>query len=88
VVTDKIELLVLFALGKLKVVGFSTAVMLGSAGDTVAVRVAIPTYRVLAPLPLTTVTVLDTFVATLANTFVEGGVNVTEVTFLAAAEAG
>jgi hypothetical protein len=59
--------------GKVRTVGFNVTVMLGVAGDTVAVRVAGPKYRVLAPEPLTAVSTAVRLVAVPAGTLAEVG---------------
>ena len=84
VVTVRVEVSVVLALGKTRFVGFMLAMTVGSDGETDTVSSAVPTKRVLAPLPFMTVTVEVLVVATPADTLADAGDGVTEVKVLAA----
>lgn len=84
VVTVRIEVFVVFAFGKVRLVGLKVAVIVAWAGETVAVNWAGPTKRVLAPLPFTTDTVAVFVLATPVETLAELGEAVSEENVLAA----
>jgi hypothetical protein len=84
VVTVSVEVSVVLAFGKVRFVGLMLVVTVGSDGETDAVSSAVPTKRVLAPLPFMTVTVEMLVVATPADTLADDGDGVTEAKVLAA----
>jgi hypothetical protein len=82
--TVHVDIRVVVAAGKVSVLGLNEMPMEGSAGEILVVKLAVPTKRVLPPVPLSTVSTAVTLVATPAVTLAEVGEIVNEAKLLAA----